>query len=74
MVCRPRDLGGLGIADLHRVGVVLRVQWPWLRRIDPERSWGFLPEREERMVAAVFQVATISVLGNSESTLFWLDN
>ena len=74
MVCRPRDLGGLGIADLHRAGVALRVRWPWLHRVDPERSWGSLPEHEERMFVAVFEAVTISILGNNESTLFWMDN
>lgn len=37
-VCRPRDLGGHGMADLRCAGVALRLRWPWLRRIDPERA------------------------------------
>ena len=44
IVRRPRDLGGLGVADLRRTGVALRVQWPWLRRVDQERTWWALPD------------------------------
>ena len=31
-VCRPKELGGLGISDLTRVGVALRVRWVWRDR------------------------------------------
>ena len=44
IVCRPRDLGGLGVADLRWTGVALRVRWPWLRRVDQERTWRALPD------------------------------
>lgn len=30
MVCRPQDLGGLGVADLRRAGVTIKVRWEWL--------------------------------------------
>lgn len=40
MVCRPRDLGGLGVADLCQAGIALRVRWEWLRRIDPGADLG----------------------------------
>jgi hypothetical protein len=46
-VCRPRELGGLGVVDLRRVGVALRVRWPWLQRVDPDRTWWSLPNHEE---------------------------
>ena len=29
-VCCPRELGGLGIIDLHRLILVLRMCWEWL--------------------------------------------
>ena len=33
-VCRPTELGGLGIVDLHRFGYALRLRWLWLKRTD----------------------------------------
>jgi hypothetical protein len=29
-VCRPKELGGLGMPDLERMGMPLRLRWPWL--------------------------------------------
>ena len=28
-VCRPLEYGGLGLADLHFMGIALRVRWCW---------------------------------------------
>lgn len=74
-VCRPRDLGGLGIADLRRAGVALRVRWQWLRRVDGDhRTWTSLPDVPERAAVAIFQAATTATLGDDTSTIFWTDN
>lgn len=68
IVCRPRDLGGLGISDLRRTGIALRVRWIWQDRRD-----GRLVASGEQAVMAVFQAATVFSLGNGESTYFWTD-
>ena len=31
-VCRPRNLGGLGVVDLRRAGIASRARWEWKRR------------------------------------------
>ena len=49
-VCRPRELGGLGISDLRRVGVALRVRWVWRDRIEGRR-----PTTREKSALALFQ-------------------
>lgn len=36
-VCSPLEIGGLGIRDLHRVGISLLVRWLWLQATDHAR-------------------------------------
>lgn len=72
--CRPRELGGLGVVDLRRTGIALRLRWPWLGRTDNSRPWPSLPNVGDRAVNAFFATATISILGAGESTHFWTDN
>jgi len=43
VVCRPTDLGGLGVLDLRFFGFALRLRWEWLARAEPERCWASLP-------------------------------
>lgn len=62
------------MADLRRAGVALRVCWEWLRRVDQNNTWQSLPDAVENSVLAVFKAATVSTIGSSESTLFWIDN
>lgn len=35
LVCKPKDLGGLGVVYLRRVGIALHAHWEWKRRWDP---------------------------------------
>jgi len=72
-VCRPRELGGLGVADLRMIGIAFQVRWQWLDRTAPNSCWAGLPANHEKAVAAVSQATTFSVLGDGESTLFWHD-
>jgi hypothetical protein len=69
-VCRPTDLGGLGVSDLRPAGIALRVRWEVQARAE-----GRLALRSsERAVVAVFQAATTFHLGDGKSTFFWTDN
>lgn len=36
-MCRPKELGGLGIHNLRLLNAALRVRWAWLVRTDPAR-------------------------------------
>lgn len=69
-VCRPRDLGGLGVSDLRRAGIALRVRWEFQARA--ERRTELMST--ENAVVAVFQAATIFQLGDGRSVFFWTDN
>jgi hypothetical protein len=74
MVCKPRQLGGLGVVDLRRAGIALRALWEWKRWVDQNKNWGSLHKSNEKMVSAIFSAAIVSVLGSGESTLFWTGN
>jgi hypothetical protein len=43
MVCRPMELGGLGISSLKELGWALRMRWLWLQKTKPNRPWSALP-------------------------------
>jgi hypothetical protein len=73
-VCRPRDLGGLGVLDLRRAGVALRARWEWKCRVDHSINWSSLPRNKDKLVTAVFKASTTSTVGSGESTFFWTDN
>ena len=72
-VCRPTDLGGLGIVDLHRLGYALRMRWLWLKRTDDSRTWCDLPVESESVVDQMFQASIYVELGNGHKALFWTD-
>ena len=66
--CWPKELGGLGISDLRRVGIALRLRWVWR-----DRRASRMPVSRESVVLKLFQAATVLTLGNGESTFFWTD-
>lgn len=72
IVSRPRELGGLGIIDLTRMGQAFRVRWLWKRR-SGQPAWQALPEKHESMVEAIFKAGSRWILGDGKSILFWLD-
>jgi hypothetical protein len=53
-ICKPLQLGGLGIKDLRLQGLALRLRWEWLRRTDPARPWQGLPAINGVEVKEVF--------------------
>jgi len=69
MTCsRPKQLGGLGISDLRRAGVALRVRWLWRERLE-----GCASAQADPAALALFRAAAVLNLGNGRSTLFWKD-
>jgi hypothetical protein len=38
-VCRPLQLGGLGISNLQELCWALKMRWLWLQKTDPGRPW-----------------------------------
>jgi hypothetical protein len=56
-VCRPLQLGGLGISNLKNLGWVLRVRWLWLQKTKPHRPWSSLSIQVPDQVRAFFAMA-----------------
>jgi hypothetical protein len=72
-VQRPKQLGGLGVMDMERLGIALRSSWLWLRRTDPDRPWAALPVSEDNATTTFSNTSARCVLGDGESLLFWSD-
>ena len=71
-VCRPISLGGLGVHDLERAGLALRLRWLWLSRTDPNRAWCSLELQFSTAERQLF-VSTTMLLGNGATACFWED-
>jgi hypothetical protein len=72
-VCRPLRLGGLGVPDLARTAISLRMRWLWRMRTDPLRPWRGLDMHFSSVEREVFDISTRMVVGDGESALFWVD-
>jgi hypothetical protein len=73
LVCRLKDLGGLGIHDLNHFGRALRQRWFWYWWTDDAKSWQglSLPCHDEDR--ALFQASTKIKLRNGKKASFWHD-
>lgn len=72
-VCKPMELGGLGISDLKLQGWALQARWLWLQRTDDDRAWSQLPLQTAPEVKAFFRASTFMSLGDGSHALFWED-
>jgi hypothetical protein len=73
VVCRPLQLGDLGISNLTILNWVLRVRWLWLQKIEPHRPWSSLPLQVPDQGQTLFSMSVTTQVGNGEGTLFWID-
>jgi hypothetical protein len=73
VVCRPMELGGLGISSLKELGWALRMRWLWLQKTEPNRPWPALPIQVPDKAKALFSVAMQTEVGDGKNTLFWTD-
>lgn len=72
-VCRPSDLGGLGVPNLQIMGYALRMRWLWLEKADNKRPWSRLQDRVEPLVESMFRASIFMIVGDGKNTLFWTD-
>ena len=72
-MCRPLEYGGLGIRDLERAGLALRVRWLWYTRTDDNRAWQGLDLQFTPEERVLFFASTTMILGDGLTALFWDD-
>jgi hypothetical protein len=69
-VCRPLELGGLGISSLQKMCWALHMRWIWLQKTDPGRPWANLPIQVPYKARSFFSVDLILEVGNGANILY----
>lgn len=72
-VCKPTQLGGLGVSDIRLQGFALQTRCLWLQRTDQQRAWSQLPIKTVPEVQAFFRASTHMEIGDGRQALFWED-
>lgn len=72
-VCRPKHLGGLGVIDLHKQGLALRLCWEWLKQTDDRRPWQGLSMVMDESTKTAFSSLVQWNVGDGKHVLFWQD-
>jgi hypothetical protein len=72
-VCRPTCYGGLGIHDLERTGLALRLRWLWYSKTDDARAWQGLDLKFSDDEHAPFFASTHLIPGDGQTGRFWED-
>jgi hypothetical protein len=72
-VCRPFDLGALGLHNLEVLGWVLNMRWLWMKKTQPNPMWADLKIRVHPNAAAMFACSVVSLAGDGSQTSFWTD-
>jgi hypothetical protein len=70
LLCKPKELGGLGIHDLNRFGRVLHQWWFWYQWTDDSKPWQGLTLPCDEQDKALFQASTEINLGNRKKAVF----
>jgi hypothetical protein len=72
-VARPIEMGGLGVRDLERSSLALRLRWMWLDRTDDQRAWSGLGLQFNTLEKSFFFASTAVSVGNGRKARFWED-
>ena len=73
LVCRPKQMGGLGVVDLYKHGIALRLRWGWFKRTDSARPWQGLSYCSDKHVRMAFDSLVKWEVGDGLAALFWRD-
>ena len=70
-VCKPKELGGLGILNLKKFAAALRLRWLWFEWEDDPKPWVGLGNPCTSKDEDLFAAATEVVVGNGDKASFW---
>jgi hypothetical protein len=73
VVCRPKEMGGLGVHDLTKLGRALRLRWLWLAWKKPARPWVGTNLPCDELDHDLFSAATEITIGDGSIANFWKD-
>jgi hypothetical protein len=68
---RRRKLGGLGIKDLDKHSIALRLRWMWYNWDAVDRPWKNLLKIQDKTYRALFFASTVIIVGDGKHTPFW---
>lgn len=71
MVCRPKEMGGLGIINLERFASALSIKWLWMRWHDQSRPWDKMDLSCSDKDVQLFQACTEIHIGDGRKAIFW---
>jgi hypothetical protein len=69
-VCKPPELGGLGLSNLELMGYALRLRWMCHKKTGTNKHWIALPEKMEQQLSNIFHYSTTVNVGDGTSMLF----
>jgi hypothetical protein len=72
-ICRPLEFGGLGITDLQRKAMALRVRWLWHSWTVTDKAWTGMPLGIDERARSLFNAAVLFKLGDGQKIDFWRD-
>ena len=70
-VCRPTNLGGLGILNIDKFASALRQRWLWLEWVDDTKPWIGLGNPCNNDDKEIFAAAMVVSVDNGEKAKFW---
>ena len=70
-VCRPKNLGGLGILNLTKFARALRLCWLWQQWTADSKPWVGMELPCDEVDKQLFDAATSITIGNGRKAKFW---
>ena len=71
LVCRPTELGGLGILDLTKFARALRLRWLWFEWAEPSKMWVGMANPCDILDRDLFYASSYITIGNGARAPFW---